>query len=191
MGPWAQSNGRVIFSRSSFLVCAALSYITASLAVVRSVGPSCERDLGSSQTQPRLCRPFPQCPVRGALPPTETAPLSYLCSDASVSMKRATSSRATEAPTVPLASATSYLPSPGASLRPAGRTTTTETPAGRMCGVAAPYRAPAGAPMASASAAFRSAFVLRRMVANMAEKIQPPTPRRRSSVCKERTPEGV
>ena len=42
----------------------------------------------------------PQCPpTRGAFPPTDTAPLSYLVSVASVSMNRATSSRATEPPT--------------------------------------------------------------------------------------------
>ena len=40
-----------------------------------------------------------QCPpTRGAFPPTDTAPLSYLVSVASVSMNRATSSRATEPP---------------------------------------------------------------------------------------------
>eukprot|EP00964_Phaeocystis_antarctica_P124797 scaffold88437_cov84-Phaeocystis_antarctica.AAC.1 len=56
-----------------------------------------------------LCSGRGLCPVRGALPPTLTAPLSYCSSVARVSMNLATSSRATEPPTVPEASATSYL----------------------------------------------------------------------------------
>ena len=56
-----------------------------------------------------------------------------------------------------------------------------------MCGVAAPYKRQL-APMASASHV-GSAFVLRRMVANMAEKIQPA---KAEEFCVQRTPpEGI
>ena len=62
-------------------------------------GPAVSETWGL-QTQPRLS-PLSSMPCTRRVPPTETAPLSYLCSDASVSMKRATSSEPLRHP-VPL-----------------------------------------------------------------------------------------